>query len=59
MTDMREETQSFIIVGVIVLVFFVLFAISYSTQESDCLAEGGKWISGVIGGNYSYFCIPK
>ncbi len=56
---MREETQSFIIVGAIVLVFLVLFAISYSTQKSDCLAEGGKWISGVVGGNATFFCIPK
>lgn len=56
---MREETKSFIIVGIIVLVFFVLFAISYSTQKADCLAEGGKWISGVVGGNATYFCIPK
>jgi hypothetical protein len=56
---MREETQSFIIVGAIVLVFFGLCAISYSTQKADCLAEGGKWISGVVGGNATYFCIPK
>ena len=56
---MREETKSFIIFGVIVLVFFVLFAISYASQKADCLAEGGKWISGVVGGNATYFCIPK
>jgi hypothetical protein len=56
---MREETQSFIIVGAIVLVFFGLCAISYSTQKADCLAEGGKWISGVVGGNTTFFCIPK
>ena len=56
---MREETQSFIIVGVIVLVFIVLFALSYNYEKTECLAEGGKWISGMLGGNYSYFCIPK
>ena len=56
---MREETQSFIIVGVIVLVFFVLFVLSYDYQKTECLAEGGKWVSGVMGGNFSYFCIPK
>lgn len=55
---MREETQSFIIVGVIVLVI-VLFALSYNYEKTECLAEGGKWISGMMGGNYSYFCIPK
>jgi phage shock protein PspC (stress-responsive transcriptional regulator) len=48
-----------LIVGVIVLVFFGLCVISYSTQKADCLAEGGKWISGVVGGNATYFCIPK
>ena len=56
---MREETQSFIIVGVIALVFLVLFALSYDYQKTECLTEGGKWVSGVMGGNFSYFCIPK
>ena len=58
-TTMREETQSFIIIGVIVLVLIVLLALSYNYEKTECLAEGGKWISGMLGGNYSYFCIPK
>jgi hypothetical protein len=56
---MREETQSFIIVGVVVLVFVTLFALSYASQKADCLSEGGKWIHGVVAGNATYFCIPK
>jgi uncharacterized membrane protein len=56
---MNDEVEGWLIVGAIVLVFIVLFAFAYDHQKTECLANGGRWISGMMGGNFSYFCIPK
>jgi hypothetical protein len=37
----------------------VLFALSIDHQKTKCLADGGKWVSGIVAGQYSAFCIPK
>jgi hypothetical protein len=46
-----------IIILVIFLLMFVGFSIDY--QKTQCIESGGNWVTGVIGGEYSYFCMPK
>ena len=50
-------TTLFVIIGVIIFLLFVGFTIDF--EKTQCLKEGGKWVTGVISGSYSYFCIPK
>lgn len=56
---MTENTKAYIIIGVVIVIFCGLFAVVIHGQKADCLANGGKWVTGLIGGNYSAFCIPK
>ena len=56
---MKEEVLGWIVVGIIVLIFIVGFGFVMDEQKTQCIAEGGKWISGMVAGEYSYFCIPK
>lgn len=48
-----------IIIVLIILVFIILYAISIDHEKTECISNGGKWISGVVAGEFSYFCIPK
>ena len=57
--QMNNDTKALILIGLVILLFSVLFGISISHQKTECLTNGGKWVSGIIGGNYSAFCIPK
>jgi hypothetical protein len=56
---MNKETKELIILILVVLVFLVIYALSIDYEKTQCLASGGKWVSGMIGGDYSYFCVPK
>jgi hypothetical protein len=51
--------KEIIIIALIIVVFAFLFGISIDYQKSKCLEEGGKWVSGMIGGEMSYFCMPN
>ena len=56
--DKEELAILFIVLGIIILVAILSgFVIDY--EKTECLKEGGKWVSGMIAGNYSYFCVPK
>ncbi len=50
-------TTLFVIIGVILFLLFVGFTMDF--EKTQCLKEGGKWVTGVISGSYSYFCVPK
>ena len=50
--------KEWIIIGLIILVFIILSALSFDYQETQCISNGGKSISGIIAGELSYFCIP-
>jgi hypothetical protein len=56
---MSNDTKSIILIGLGILVFASLFAASTHHQKVECLENGGKWITGIVSGNYSAFCIPK
>jgi hypothetical protein len=56
---MTKETKEWIIIGAVALGIIVLFALSIDHQKTKCLADGGKWVSGIVAGQYSAFCIPK
>jgi hypothetical protein len=56
--DKEELTILFIILGILLLfAIFNGFVVNY--EKTECLKEGGKLVSGMIAGNYSYFCVPK
>ena len=46
-----------ILLGIVLFVILISFGVDY--EKTQCIAEGGKWVEGVINGSYSYFCIPK
>ncbi len=48
-----------IIIVLIILVFIILYAISIGHEKTECISNGGKFISGMVAGEFSYFCIPK
>jgi regulatory protein YycH of two-component signal transduction system YycFG len=47
----------FVIIGIILFLLFVGFTMDF--EKTQCLKEGGKWVTGVISGSYSYFCVPQ
>ena len=56
--DKEELAILFSILGILILVAILNgFVVNY--EKTECLKEGGKWVSGMIGGEYSYFCVPK
>ena len=56
--DEEELAILFIILGILILVAILNgFVVNY--EKTECLKEGGKWVSGMIAGEYSYFCVPK
>ena len=55
--DKEELAILFIVLGILILVILNGFIVNY--EKTECLKEGGKWVSGMIAGNYSYFCVPK
>jgi hypothetical protein len=56
---MNNDTKTLIKIGLGILLFLILFGISIHNQKTECIASGGKWISGIVAGNYTAFCIPK
>lgn len=57
-TEMNDTSK--IILSVIAIVLLVVLTLNFTNnQKTECLANGGKWVTGIVGGNYSAFCIPK
>jgi len=56
--DKEELAILFIVLGILLL-FGILNGFFMDYEKTECLKEGGKWVSGMIGGDYSYFCVPK
>jgi hypothetical protein len=55
----KEELVQLILVILLFAGLFILFANGIHQDKVNCISNGGKWISGYVGGNYSAFCIPK
>jgi hypothetical protein len=56
---MNRATIEWIILGAVILLIGILSVWSIDYQETKCIADGGKWVAGMINGTYSYLCIPK
>jgi hypothetical protein len=56
--DKEELAILFIVLGILLL-FAILNGFVVDYEKTECLKEGGKWVSGMIAGDYSYFCVPK
>lgn len=44
------------VIGLIVVV--IIFGVDIDHEKTQCIESGGKWVTGYIGGEYSYFCMP-
>jgi len=55
----KEDLQSLLIILGVLLLLGILTAFTTEYQKTKCLEDGGRWISGFIGGNWTYFCLPK
>ena len=55
--DKEELAILFIVLGILILVILNGFVVNY--EKTECLKEGGKWISGFYGGTYAHLCLPK
>ena len=55
----KENLQSFLIISGLFLLFAILYRFITDYQKTECLKEGGKWISGFYGGTYAHLCLPK
>ncbi len=56
---MTKETKEWIIIGAVFLGIIVLFALSIDHQKTKCLADGGKWVSGIVANQFVVFLIPE
>ena len=51
--------KEWVIIGLIILVSIILYGVSIDYEKTQCISNGGKWISGMVAGELSYFCIPQ
>lgn len=51
--------KEWIIIGVVFLILIILYSLSFDYEKTECIKNGGKWISGMVAGELSYFCIPQ
>jgi len=54
-----EDIVKPVLVILLIAGLFILIANGIHQDKVNCISNGGKWISGYVGGNYSAFCIPK
>ena len=55
----KEDLQSILIIIGVLLLLGIITAFTTDYQKTECLEDGGRWISGFVGGNWTYFCLPK
>lgn len=58
---MNEVVKSILIAVLCVIALIVvaiIFGGSIDIVKNQCIESGGKWVTGYIGGEYSYFCMP-
>ena len=55
----KEELKALLIIVGLFLLFTILYGVITDYQKTLCLKEGGKWISGFVGGNWTNLCLPK
>jgi hypothetical protein len=51
--------KSYIFLALIIIAFLVLCALGVHYQHAQCIESGGKWVTGIVAGEYSAFCIPE
>ena len=56
---MKEDLKIVLIGALIISALALIYGVSIDHQKTECLASGGKWVTGIVSGNYSAFCIPK
>ena len=54
-----KEIITAILLLIAVFVVGIIFDVDIDAQKTKCLEEGGRWMTGMIGGEMSYFCMPK
>jgi hypothetical protein len=55
----KEEFKALLIILGVLLFLGILAAFTTDYQKTKCLEDGGRWISGFVGGNWTYLCLPK
>ena len=55
----KEELKALLFILGVLLLLGIFTAFTTDYQKTKCLEDGGKWISGFVGGNWTYFCLPK
>ena len=55
----KEELKALLIIVGIFLLFAILYGVITDYQKTKCLEDGGRWISGFVGGNWTNLCLPK
>ncbi len=55
----KEELKAILFILGLLLLLGILTSFTTDYQKTKCLEDGGKWISGFVGGNWTYFCLPK
>lgn len=43
----------------VAILFDVYIDAQIDAQKTKCLEVGGRWVTGMVGGEMSYFCMPK
>jgi hypothetical protein len=55
----KEELKAILFILGLLLLLGILTSFTTDYQKTKCLEDGGRWISGFVGGNWTYFCLPK
>ena len=55
----KEDLQALLIILGVFLLLAILTAFTTDYQKTKCLEDGGRWISGFVGGNWTNLCLPK
>jgi hypothetical protein len=53
-----QTKQNLEIVALVALIIgiVILACVAAAANKADCLASGGHWVEGFVGGEYAYFC---
>lgn len=51
--------KEIIIIIIAFILLIILFGVSVDYQKTQCIQSGGNWVTGMVGGEFSYFCMPK
>jgi hypothetical protein len=55
---MKEIITAILCIIALILVV-ILFGVDMDYEKTQCIESGGNWVTGMIGGERSFFCMPK